>query len=70
MLTPRQLGQYAKVCQKYGITELSIDGNSFKIAPLEQPPVEQASSPIPDPLTKEPSEDEILFWSSSPAQIE
>lgn len=67
ILSPKQLAQYAKVCQKHGITDLTLDGVSFKIDRKES--LQQVTSNVQahsSPLTPDaPSDDQILFWSSN-----
>ena len=68
-MTPKELAQYAKVCRKYGITELKVGDVSFKLE-LE-PQAQLPTQSLPElPLTATPSmpdaptEEQVLYWSS------
>lgn len=63
MITPKDLAEYVKICRKYGIIALEIEG--LKMSILEEPeepqtPLPQGSSNIPPQYTDE----EILAWST------
>lgn len=63
-LTPKQLAAYAKVAQKYGITEFNIDGNYVKLE-LHTPASSAIAPAIPaDILTPDAlTEEQLLYYS-------
>lgn len=68
------LGKLAEICRKKGIAEIKIDekGLEFKLwdhipTPSKRTRAKSSSTSSEQiPLENQPTEEEILFWSSSP----
>ena len=71
-MTPKDLEALSKVCRKYGIVDLSIQGVSLKFDPNHKVTeaakklVEKAQDAIETP---ELTEEEVLFYSSTPHSL-
>lgn len=65
-MTTKELTALAKLCQKYGIHELTLDNVHIKIDPhYKQQTTKQAPSLTPEENSLvTPSEEELTYWSS------
>lgn len=58
----KELEKLLKMCRKQGITELTMQGMAFKFGDLPREMNDQTE----DSTTAQPSDEELLYWSSQP----
>lgn len=58
----KELEKLLKMCRKQGITELVMQGMSFKFGDLPK----DAGSPELEEVPNTPSDEELLYWSAQP----
>jgi len=64
-MTPKQIRSLIKMARAQGVTELTLDGISFKLGAAPEKPVKHDSGPAESAPTEQiPSEQEMLYWST------
>jgi hypothetical protein len=63
MITPKELSALARVCKQHGISYLRTPELEVRLDPTSEP-ITAADS---NPASSQPSEEDILFWSSTEA---
>ena len=59
----KELEKLLKMCRKQGVTELTAEGFSFKFGDLPRDTEQDQGA---DSIPAQPSEEELLYWSSQP----